>query len=354
MSSLPYYICYIIPASLFLGLYLGSWGIALPSLLGYVLLPCLDLVFKFEKGQLSPEQEAVIKDKWSFRLVTLLWAPVQVAVTLVGVWYAATQNLSWWEFVLLVHATSVSNGGIGITISHELCHRKTKLEQWASQIILSTVNYMHFHIEHVVGHHQRVATPEDPATARLGESYYAFWLRSVVGSFRSAWEFENKRVRLRKQSAWKLQNKMVNYLLVQSMISIAITVIFGPIGLTYHIAQSILSFSTLENINYVEHYGLVRKKLENGRYEKVLPIHSWNSNHLVSNLFLFKLQRHSDHHANANRRYQVLRNFPEAPQLPVSYPTMVLLSYIPPLYKKVMTPLLEEHKLIQEQRSSVT
>ena len=340
MSPIPYYFCYIVPLSFFLSVYLGGWSFFLTPFVGFILVPFLDLIFGKEETNLSPEQEKEVKDKFSFRIVTLLWVPTQAAVVLTGAWYVSTHEVSFLQFLLIVLSAGMNGGGVGITIAHELCHRQTKLEQWSSQIILAFINYMHFHIEHIVGHHQRVSTPEDPTSAQLGESFYTFYPKTVIGSYKSAWNFEKRRVK----RIGMHRNRMLHYLGWQFLLNLAILLVFGPIGFIFHIAQSIASFSFLEVVNYVEHYGLQRKKLPNGRYEKVQPIHSWNANHRVSNLFLFKLQRHSDHHANALRRYQILRNFEEAPQLPLGYPLMIILAMVPPLWRKVMDPRVEAHR----------
>ena len=286
MSSIPYYLCYAIPVTLFLGLYLGSWWIGLPILLGFGVLPLVDLVVGLDESNLSKDDELKIKNKFSFRLVTLLWAPTQVAVVLVSAWYVSTQTLQWWELVLVTLSVATSCGGLGITISHELCHQKTKIEQLASQVILLFVNYSHFHLEHVYGHHHRVATPEDPATSRLGESFYSFLPRTMIGSYMSAWEWEANRVRVRKLNPWKLENRMINYLILQGLLSLSIFLAFGWVGLVFFLAQSFFSASLLEAINYIEHYGLMRKKLPNGRYEKVKPIHSWNANNFIANIIV--------------------------------------------------------------------
>ncbi|SMF51735.1 alkane 1-monooxygenase [Pseudobacteriovorax antillogorgiicola] len=343
MKASSYYVCYVIPGAFVLGLMLGGVWLGLPFFLAFFLVPIFDVVMGKDPENLSPVEEEQIKNDFSFQLVTLLWVPTQIAVVVLGAWYGATYSLAWWEFGLLILSAGVNGGGLGITIAHELCHRQSKLEQRSSLIILAFINYMHFFIEHVVGHHSRVSTPEDPATAPRGMGFYEFFPRTVVGSYKSAWEFEARRVATRKLSAWKLQNRMINYLMIQGLICLGLLWAFGPWGLLFHLGQSFISFSLLEVINYIEHYGLQRRQDERGRFEKVLPIHSWNANHKVSNLFLFKLQRHSDHHANALRRYQVLRHFEEAPQLPASYPVMVLLALCPPLFKRMMNLRLEQH-----------
>ena len=237
---------------------------------------------------------------------------------------------------------ALSNGGIGITIAHELIHRSNKFEQLLGRILLLSVLYMHFAIEHVRGHHATVATEEDPASAKKGQSFYAFLFPGIYGQFISAWQLESERLAKFKQSKLSLNNEMIQFMIVQSAFSFLIFYLFGFEYLILFLIVAFLSFSLLEVVNYLEHYGLERQKKSNGRYEKVTHHHSWNSDHILSRMFLFELTRHSDHHAVASRKYQILRTFDDSPQLPTGYPGMILLALIPPLWFKVMDPLIDK------------
>lgn len=205
---------------------------------------------------------------------------------------------------------------MGITVAHELIHRINQIEQWLGRALLLTTCYMHFAIEHVYGHHKHVATPDDPATAKKGEHFYQFWLRTVPGQYRSAWNIEQDRLKKFGHSFLSVRNEMLVFLILQIGFLILIVVVFGGFVILPFLVSCIIAFSLLEAVNYLEHYGLERRLKTNiGSYEKV-DHHSWNSYYLISRMFLFELSRHSDHHAVASRKYQVLRSFEESPQLP--------------------------------------
>ena len=344
MSVLPYYLCYLIPVSFYVGYALGGWYNFLAFSLAFILVPIADMFSGLDHKNPTKEEEAELKKQLKFKIVTWLWTPVQYAIVIWGAWIVSTQNLSAIELVGFTLGAGLCGGGIGITITHELVHRTEKWEKFLSLANLVCLNYMHFYIEHVYGHHQRVATPNDPATSKKGESFWYFYPRTVIGSWKSAWSWEVNRISKKGKKPFHINNRMLHYVCIQLGFFSILYAYFGIAGVLFHLVQSTLSFSLLEIINYVEHYGLLRKKNEKGRYEKVLPIHSWNASHQVSNMFLFKLQRHSDHHANGLRRYQILRYFNESPQLPFGYPTMSLIALFPPLWRKVMDPRLEAYR----------
>lgn len=230
------------------------------------------------------------------------------------------------------------SGGFGITIAHELGHRASRFDRALSQAMLLSVCYAHFYIEHNRGHHARVATPGDPASARLGESFYRFFPRTVFGSFAHAWRLEALRLSTRGGSAWGLANRMFHYMLAQLALC-AVAMYWGGVnGLAFFLFQSFVAFTLLELVNYVEHYGLTRVRNADGRYEPVAPHHSWNSDTWFGNAILVNLQRHSDHHADSSRPYETLRSIEAAPQLPTGYAGMILLALVPPLWFQVMDP----------------
>jgi alkane 1-monooxygenase len=255
-------------------------------------------------------------------------------------------GLSPLEIIGLILSIGVSSNVLGLSAAHELAHRiNVKFEPMLSKILYGTVLYFHFGLEHVVGHHKRVATPEDPATARLGESFYAFLPRTVFGGFNSAWEFEAGRMKKQNLPVWSMRNPMVVGLLAQTAVTVFIAAVFGGMGIFYLLAQSFIAISLVESANYVVHYGLLRKEIAPGKYEPVRPWHSWNSSNWLSNHFLFNIQRHSDHHYKAGRRYQLLRHYDDVPQLPNGYAGMIVLALIPPLWRKIMDPRV--HKFSQ-------
>jgi alkane 1-monooxygenase len=277
-----------------------------------------------------------------YRWCTYLYIPIQYAGLAFACWLWAYGHLSTVDSVGLALTVAMVSG-IAINTAHELGHKRASLERWLSRVALAQSGYGHFYIEHNRGHHVRVATPEDPASARLGESFYAFLPRTVIGSLRSAWELEAVRLRRMQRGAWSFRNDILGAWAMTVVLFAALTTIFGFVVLPYLVIQAVVGFSLLEVVNYLEHYGLLRQKREDGRYERTRPEHSWNSNNMASNVLLYHLQRHSDHHANPIRRYQALRHVDEAPQLPTGYAGMILLATIPPLWRRVMDHRVLEH-----------
>ncbi|QKW09791.1 alkane 1-monooxygenase [Streptomyces sp. NA04227] len=319
-----------------------GWGIFWWSgiILLYVIFPVIDLVIG--KDSENPPEAALAwleQDRY-YRWCTFAYLPVQYGGLVFGCWLLTNGDLSFVD-KLAVATTLGGVAGIGINTAHELGHKKESVERWLSKIGLAQTCYGHFFIEHNRGHHVRVATPEDPASARLGESFWAFWPRTVRGSLSSAWGLERKRMERLGKSPWSLRNDVLNSWLMSLVLFGALTVAFGPELLPWLLYQAVFGFTLLEVINYTEHYGLLRRRTESGRYERCAPRHSWNSDNLATNVFLYHLQRHSDHHANPTRRYQALRHFEEAPELPTGYAGMIVLAYFPPLWRRVM-----DHRVI--------
>lgn len=310
----------------------GVWIFSL-IIFVFVVIPVIDTIFGVYEDTFSNNEE----DKNFFNNMVYIYVPVHIALVIGGAGYIASGKLTTLESWVFTLSVGLITGGIGITVAHELCHRKDNLNQFLSDVLLSFVCYTHFSTEHVFGHHKRVSTPEDPASARLGESFYAFWLRSVVGSFKSACEINRKKLNREGHNFFSLKNRILMGIVYQVIIALSLFFLFGGAGFRFFIIQSFFAFTLLELVNYVEHYGLQRKEV-NGRYSKILPKHSWNNSNLISNLFLFNLQRHSHHHADGNVHYQYLKHYEDAPQLPAGYPTMILLSLIPPLWRKVIDP----------------
>jgi len=277
-----------------------------------------------------------------YRWCTYLYIPIQYAGLVFACWLWTSGKLSTIEDIGLALTVSMVSG-IAINTAHELGHKRASLERWLSKVALAQSGYGHFFIEHNRGHHVRVATPEDPASSRLGESFYAFLPRTVAGSLGSSWELERTRLARMDRSPWTLHNDILNAWAMTAVLFAALAVVFGPIVLPYLILQAVLGFSLLEVVNYLEHYGLLRQRREDGRYERTRPEHSWNSNNVASNVLLYHLQRHSDHHANPIRRYQALRHVEEAPQLPTGYAGMIVLAAFPPLWRRVMDRRLLQH-----------
>ncbi|TGK05139.1 alkane 1-monooxygenase [Leptospira langatensis] len=350
-KRVSFLVAFLIPILAVVGYYLGGGYNFLTLAVVFGILPVLDLVLGPDASNPDESEVPTLQKEFYFRFLTYAWAWVQFSLVLWALWEVQTHSLSGLEWFGFVLAIGVNTGGIGITVAHELGHKNTKIEQWYSKFILMTVCYMHFFIEHNRGHHVNVSTHEDPATSRKGESFFAFYPRTVFGSLTSAWDLEKKRLSKIGKSAWTLENEMITSAIIPLLFISSVTGIFYALTgrFTWEVPafffiQSWIAFSLLELVNYIEHYGLARKEIAPGKFEKVLPIHSWNQNFTLSNAFLFQLQRHSDHHANAGRRYQSLRHFEESPQLPYGYEVMILLALVPPLWFKVMDKKLETWK----------
>jgi alkane 1-monooxygenase len=237
-------------------------------------------------------------------------------------------------------------GGIGINTAHELGHKREANERWLSKIALAQSFYGHFYIEHNRGHHVRVATPEDPASSRVGENFYQFWPRTVWGSLKSAWRLEKKRYARRGRHPFRIGNDVLNAWLMSAVLFGGLIAWLGVGIVPYLAIQAVVGFSLLEVVNYMEHYGMLRQKVGRPgkeRYERVDPSHSWNSNNIATNVLLYHLQRHSDHHANPTRRYQTLRDFEESPVLPTGYAGMIVLASVPAIWRRVMDPRVLAH-----------
>jgi len=294
--------------------------------------------------------EYLENDKF-YRYLTYAFVPLQYA-TLVAACYLITANdLSWLGLdgglsvvdKIGLAITVGCIGGVGINTAHELGHKKVDMERWISRITLAQTFYGHFYVEHNRGHHVRVATPEDPASSRFGETFWAFWPRTVSGSFTSGWNVEKTRLQRLGKGPWTIKNEVLSAWLMSVVLFGALVAIFGIELLPYLLLQALIGFSLLEAVNYLEHYGLCRQKVASGRYERPAPEHSWNSDHIVTNIFLYHLQRHSDHHAYPTRRYQTLRSWDGAPNLPSGYASMILIAYFPPIWRKVMDPRVLAH-----------
>jgi alkane 1-monooxygenase len=270
-----------------------------------------------------------------YRWCVYLFLPLQLGAL---VWACAewsSGRLSLLDCLGLASTVGVV-GGVGIAAAHELGHKSERVERWLSKLTLAQTAYGHFFVEHNRGHHLRVATPEDPASSRLGESFWAFLPRTVLGSFRSAWEIEKNRLRRQGKAVLSIENDIINAWGITAALYGLMLAILGMRVMPWLLVQAVLGFSLLEVVNYLEHYGLARQKLPNGRYEACAPRHSWNANNIVSNVLLYHLQRHSDHHAFPSRRYQALRSFDDAPELPSGYGTMAPIALIPPLWRRIM------------------
>ncbi|SLN55704.1 alkane 1-monooxygenase [Oceanibacterium hippocampi] len=338
LSPLAFSVSYLTTAITVLVVQQGGWWMFFPVLQVFAIIPLIDEIVGPWQGNPDPATEARITRSRPYRLLVWAWVPVQTALLVWSLGLVASGALAPHEIIGLTLAIGISTGTVGITFAHELMHRPGRFDRMLAELLMGSVLYAHFCIEHVHGHHRNVATRDDPATARLGESFYRFLPRTIVRGAQSAWRLERERRRRRGIPFWSLRNRMLRYGLLQTTFLVVVLAVFGPAGLLFFVAQALVAVTELEIINYLEHYGLARRIGGDGRPERVRPWHSWNSSHLVSNLFLINLARHSDHHFAAGRPYQLLRHWPDAPQLPGGYGAMFLAAMVPPLWFRIMNP----------------
>ena len=330
-------------ASLVASAWSGQWGwLLFAPVFIHLVMPLLDSLFGEDFS--NPPESAVAQLDQDVFYRALVWAyvPFQLGGTVFGAWLASSQALPWYAFAGLVLSVGSFNG-IGIATAHELGHKKEKSDRWLAKIALAPSMYGHFYVEHNRGHHKRVATPDDPASSRMGESFWAFLPRTVVGSFRSAWQLERERLTKQGKSVWHVSNDNLQAWSFTLVLYGALVACLGWPVLAFLLLQGVYGASMLEVVNYVEHYGLLRQKDISNRYVRCEPEHSWNSNHIVGNIVLYHLQRHSDHHAHPARRYQALRHFEAAPQLPGGYAAMITAAYFPPLWFFLMDHRVVAH-----------
>lgn len=332
--------------------WLTGWGVWfwIGPIVILVVVPAIDLVAGLDRSN-PPDDviEALEQDRY-YRWITYLFLPIQYVGFVGAMWLIAHggfggETISTLDQVGLAISIGCI-GGIGINTAHELGHKREENERWLSKIALAQSFYGHFYIEHNRGHHVRVATPEDPASSRVGENFYQFWPRTVTGSLRSAWNLERRRYARRQQHPFRIGNDVLNAWLMSLVLWGALVAWLGVGILPFLVIQAIVGFSLLEVVNYMEHYGMLRQKVGVGdrqRYERVDPSHSWNSNNIATNVLLYHLQRHSDHHANPTRRYQSLRDFEESPVLPTGYAGMIVLAIVPAVWRRVMDPRVLAH-----------
>jgi alkane 1-monooxygenase len=308
----------------------------------FVIIPIADLLAGLDPNNPPDELIEALEEDRFYRWVTYAFIPLQLAGFVWGAYLLGGGTLPGIPDPLsVVEKIGLATGlgmvaGIGINTAHELGHKKEEHERWFARIALAQTFYGHFYIEHNRGHHVRVATPEDPASSRLGETVWEFMPRTVWGSLKSAWSLESKRFARLGKSPLSLRNDVINAWAFSVVLWGALAFAFGPEILPYLVLQAVLGIWLLESVNYLEHYGMKRRKLESGRYERVNPSHSWNSNNIGTNVLLYHLQRHSDHHANPTRRYQALRDFKEAPVLPTGYAGMIVATWVPAIWRRVM------------------
>ena len=336
MAYLKYFLAFLLPALAFLGFQWGGFYSYFTLLFAFGIIPFLEWQWRPNHSNSEADQ---IKNKSWFKAMLLITLPVQLFLFYTFFQSQLSPDTSAFALFGNVSAMGIMCGVFGINVAHELGHSPKFFDRMVARILLSTSLYMHFYVEHNKGHHKWVGTVSDPATARKNESIYKFWLRVIPSSYRSAWKISSSECRRKNKSL--LYHETFMYSVVQFFIC-AILFIWNPFALGYFLLASLIGILLLELVNYIEHYGLTRAKLNENRYERVAPEHSWNSDHILGRAVLFELTRHSDHHANPERPFQDLRSLETSKQLPFGYPAMMVLALFPVKWFQVMNPLLEE------------
>lgn len=337
---------YLSVAIMLFSLMKGGWYVLIAPLYVFAFIPILELILPYSEKNMTKAEEEIAKKDIKYDLVVYSVVVLQYALLFYFLNRIGDGTLRWWEMAIMIFTFGIACGVLGINVAHELGHRNTWYEQTLSKMLLLTSLYMHFFIEHNRGHHKNVSTDEDPASSRYGESIYAFYIRTVRDSWFSAWHIEGERLKKAGYGFWSFHNEMLMYQFIQAAFVATIGLIWGWKVMLCYVAAAVIGFLLLETVNYIEHYGLRRKKIDGEYYEKVMPVHSWNADHPIGRIMLFELTRHSDHHYMASRKYQVLRHFDQSPQMPTGYPGMMVLSLLPPLWFKVM------HKQIAKYRAT--
>lgn len=333
----------LMPAAAWLGVASGrvdaaAWS---PLFFLFVVLPLLDRVLGHDPANVAAADEARVSASRWFIALTLLAVPVQAVLLAWSARWFATAGFGPVGALGWLLSQGVVGGILAINTAHELIHKNSRLERAAGGVLLASVGYHGFKVEHLRGHHVDVATPRDASTARRGQSLYGFVPRALAHNTVASWRLEAQRLRGLGLPVWHWRNELAGWTLVWLAMAVAAFAWLGAAGLVFFLVQGLVAAASLEVINYIEHYGLERRLLPDGRYERVAPAHSWNSDFALSNLMLFQLQRHSDHHAHPKRRYAVLRHRPEAPQLPGGYAAMFVLAFFPPLWRRALHPRLD-------------
>ena len=338
MKDLKYLAAFTLPISAVISLYYqGYWSFFTPFY-AFVIIPILEMLLPQDSSNINQDEREAKKNKVLFDWLLYLNVPIVYGLLIYALWLVSTQSVSTIEIIGLTFSLGIVLGTNGINVAHELGHRLKTKERYLGKLLLLPSLYMHFFIEHNFGHHLHAATPEDPATAKYNQTVYSFWITSVIRQYISAWKLQSKLLKQSGTHVFSPKNDMFWYLIIQTLYLVLVLFIFGPTGLLFALSAAIVGFLLLETVNYIEHYGLLRKKLPSGRYDRVKEVHSWNSNHVVGRIVLYELTRHSDHHYKSSKKYQLLDYHDISPQMPYGYPTSMVLSFLPPLWFKIMNP----------------
>ena len=339
LSALPFWLSLGLLPCVWIAATTGGWALLLLPVYGWILLPLLDVALGLSRD--NPDTNTPESDLFWYRLITLIWFPLQVAIIYGALWWATrSDTLALWEKFGLFFGVGIASGAVGIVYAHELMHQKNAVERWLGDLLLATVLYSYYRTEHLLVHHRYVGTPRDAVSARYNENFHRFFLRVLCEGPFSAWRAERQMLVRAGRGPFHRTNPFWRYGALMLLALVAAAALGGWLGLALFIFQALVAVWQLELVDYIEHYGLSRLHLGDGKYEHVKPHHSWNAAHKATNWFLINLQRHSDHHYKPDRRFPLLQTYgaDEAPQLPFGYPVMTALALIPPLWFRVMNP----------------
>ena len=342
MKDLKYLAAYTVPLATVVSIGSRGWLTFSTVLFGFVVLPIIETLVGEDSENLSSDVLQVKGSQKIFDIMLYLNAPIVFGLLSWALINVSTIEYSAFELVGLSYSVGSLLATNAINVAHELGHRKSLFERTLSKVLYIPCLYMHFYIEHNFGHHLKVGTPEDGATAKYNQSVYSFWVTSVLKQYFDAWKKQKELLKRSGSGFFSIKNDMAWYVLIQLAYLALVFFLFSLKGMVFALAVGVISFLFLENINYIEHYGLRRLKNVSGRYERIQDIHSWNSNHSIGRIVLYELTRHSDHHYKSSKKYQLLDSFEKSPQLPYGYPASILLSMVPPLWFKIMNPLVPE------------
>jgi len=338
------FILYVLSLLAFQG---EGWICYTPLLYTFFAVPLLELFIKASPANLDEVEESLAKKNKIYDIILYSSVILQYYSLWIFLNSLQTPSLSAATIAGRVISMGLLCGTFGINVAHELGHRVNKMEQTFAKMLLLTSLYMHFFIEHNKGHHKHVATASDPSTAKYNQSLYAFWQQTLIGTYKSAWKIANEEAAKKGHNGFTLRNEMFLFQMIQLLLLVGIFSLFGLTTTLLFMVAALMGGLLLESVNYIEHYGLTRNETGDHQFERVQPHHSWNSNHIIGRLMLFELSRHSDHHYLASRKYQILRSYDNAPQMPTGYPGMILLSLVPPLWFKVMNNQMKKYNLIK-------
>ena len=344
IKDLKYLMAYSIAIIAFIGILAGGPLVYLTVVYTFIFIPILESNTKEYINEYSDDEKKSRNLDPFFDFLLYLNIPI-----VFGIFFVSLDTLLYTdsvsEIIGIILSTSIVMATNGINVGHELGHRKSLFSRTCSKLLYLPCQYMHFFIEHNKGHHKHVATASDPSTAKYNQSLYAFWPQTLMGTYLSAWKIANEELSKKGQPIFSLRNEMLLFQIIQLLFLVGIFILFGITTTLLFMVAALMGGLLLESVNYIEHYGLTRNETENHQFERVQPHHSWNSNHIIGRLMLFELSRHSDHHYLASRKYQILRSFDNAPQMPTGYPGMILLSLVPPLWFKVMNNRMKKYNL---------